>query len=119
MPVLGEHAEVGMSEMSVREPGARELSERELGEHFARISGYLLGGTAPDSAPGTGTGDLAIGNALLAIYWELRHQSATGTAPPTVPVGLDRLFPRKRDPRPYWSTNGRSSDRPMATEPGS
>jgi hypothetical protein len=111
MPATGEHAE-----LSRREAGASELTARELGEHFARISEYLLGDAARGCPPETATGDLAIGNALLAIYWELRHQSAIGMPRSPATVGLDRIFPRKQDVRRYRPSNGQPR---KASEPGS
>ena len=92
------------------EADGQQVGERQLGEELAKLAEGLLaeisvdrntsGAERADTPPGL----LAVTNALLAIYWELRHQA---NAP-----ALTRWSPRYLNGRP--ANHGRA----WATEPG-
>ena len=86
------------------EADGQQVGERQLGEQLARMAEGLLAEVSIDGTANTPKGLLAVTNALLAIYWELRHQAAT--------PALTRWSPRY--------LNGRSTGRgrAWATEPG-
>ena len=87
------------------EADGRQVGERQLGEQLARLAeGLLAEGLEGEGRPDAPTGLLAASNALLAIYWELRHQA---NAP-----AMSRWTPRYLNGRP--SNHGRA----WATEPG-
>lgn len=93
------------------EADGQQVGERQLGEQLAQLAEGLLaeisvgrsagGNERTEAQPGL----LAVTNALLAIYWELRHQA---NAPATT-----RWAPRYLNGRP--ANHGRA----WAAEPGS
>jgi hypothetical protein len=88
----------------------QQVGERQLGEQLARLAEGLLAEISVDrNVSGNGRADapaglLAVTNALLAIYWELRHQA---NAP-----ALTRWAPRYLNGRPA------NHSRAWAAEPG-
>jgi hypothetical protein len=92
------------------EADGQQVGERQLGEQLAKLAEGLLAEHSTERSADDGhgaqipAGQLAVTNALLAIYWELRHQAS---AP-----ALTRWSPRYLNGRP--ANHGRA----WATEPG-